>query len=233
MTPRARKEIEEAEVVVGYKTYLKLIEPLLDRQDIFSSGMGGEIERGERALKQAALGRRVAVVSSGDAGIYGMAGLILELIHERDYQLSVEVIPGVTAASAAASLLGAPLMHDHVVISLSDLLTPWEKIVHRLKLAAKGDFVLALYNPRSHGRKEHINRAQKILLKHRAKETPVGIVRSAGREGEEVILTSLGEMLEHRIDMLTTVIVGSSRSFSFREYLVTPRGYFSVKGGDN
>jgi len=258
MTQRAHQALMESEVVVGYGTYLELIQPLLAGKEVFSTGMKKEIERCEKAIALALMAKKVAVVSSGDAGIYGMAGLILELCHKKGIllrhmgrsqswvngayttslatfpckdlghssrSLFLEVIPGVPALAAGAALLGAPLMHDFAVISLSDLLTPWELIEARLKAAAEADFVVVLYNPKSKARDWQLARAQEILLRHRHANTPIGIVKKAMREGEDVTLTTLQHMTEHSIDMQTIIFVGNSSSFTFWNLLVTPRGY--------
>lgn len=220
----ARRVLEQAEVIVGYRTYLDLIPELLDGKTVVGSAMTQEVERCEAALAQARSGRRVAVVSSGDPGVYGMAGLILQLA-EADGDVPVEIVPGVTAATAAAAVLGAPLMHDFAVLSLSDLLTPWEVIEKRLWAAAQGDFVVVLYNPKSRKRTTQIERAREIMLHHRPPRTPVGIVRNARREGEQAVTTTLEDMLRHPIDMLTTVIIGNSQTFIKGGRMVTPRGY--------
>jgi adenosylcobyric acid synthase len=224
MTPAACAAIGEAQAVVGYKTYLDLIPGLLDGKEIRSSGMMKEVERCRAALAEASAGKVVALVSSGDAGIYGMAGLALELAE--DSRVDIEIVPGVSAVQAAAARLGAPLMHDFAVVSLSDLLTPWELIRRRLTAASAADFVVALYNPRSKGRTTQIGEAREILLRHRSPATPVGIVRNACRRGEEVTVTDLDALLEHPIDMLSIVIVGNSQSrIDAAGRIVTPRGY--------
>lgn len=230
MTYEAREAIESADVVAGYSTYLKLIEPLLDGKEIFSSGMTKETERCREAIRLAAEGRTVALVSGGDAGIYGMAGLVLELMNDPTEAPTaapeIVIVPGISAVQAAAAVLGAPLMHDFAVISLSDLLTPWELIEKRLEAAATADFVMALYNPRSKGRVRHMERAREILLASRPPETPVGIVRNACRAGEERIVSTLSDMPIERIDMFSLVIIGNSATFVDRcERIVTPRGY--------
>ncbi|HEY6838792.1 MAG TPA: cobyric acid synthase [Geobacteraceae bacterium] len=226
MTPAAQDAIEESAVVVGYKTYLDLITPLLVGKEVVSSGMMKEVERCREALFHAAAGKTVALVSSGDAGIYGMAGLVLELADGDDAQPEIVIVPGVSAVQAAAAALGAPLMHDFAVISLSDLLTPWDLIERRLVAAATADFVVALYNPRSKGRVRHLERAREILLAARPAATPVGIVRNASRPGEERVVTTLGEMLAHPVDMFSLVIVGNSATFvDGKGRMVTPRGY--------
>lgn len=216
--------MEEAEAIVGYRTYLDLIPGFLTGKKVVESGMTQEIHRCREALALARSGLEVAVVSGGDPGVYGMAGLILELLEEGE-EVFVEIIPGITAATAAAAVLGAPLMNDFAVISLSDLLTPWEVIEGRLRAAARGDFVVALYNPRSKNRTRPIERAREIFLECRGVATPVGIVRNARREGEQTAITTLGKMLDHPIDMLTTVIIGNSQTSVRGGFMVTPRGY--------
>src|SRR6266702_4213431 len=234
MTYEAREAIESAEVVVGYQTYLDLIEPLLEGKEVVSSGMMREVERCDEALRIASSGKTVALVSGGDAGVYGMAGLVLELangavgaIHELPLQQpEIVVVPGVSALQAAAAVLGAPLMHDFAVISLSDLLTPWDAIERRLKAAAAADFVVAIYNPRSKGRVQHIARALELLLIDRQGETPVGNVRNACRAGEERVVTTLAEMLDHPIVMFSLVMIGNSATFIDKMgRMITPRGY--------
>lgn len=223
MSLRAINSLQEADVIVGYKTYLGFLEEFLADKEVIDSGMRKEVERCEIAVEIAKKGKKVAVVSSGDAGVYGMAGVILELVGEDE--IEVEIVPGITAANAAAACLGAPLMHDFAVISLSDLLTPWDLIKKRLDCAAQGDFIITLYNPRSKGRRNQIVEAKEIIGKYRDSSTPVGIVRNAKREGEEVVLTTLGEMLEQEIDMFTMVVIGNSNTFSNSKYMITPRGY--------
>ena len=229
MTFEAREAIERADVVVGYQTYLAFIESLLEGKEVISSGMTREVERCRRALESAASGKTVALVSSGDAGIYGMAGLVMELagsVKEGNAAPEIIVVPGVSALQSAAAVLGAPLMHDFAVISLSDLLTPWDVIERRLALAAAGDFVIALYNPRSKGRVRHLEDARNIILSSRSAAVPVGIVRHACREGEEKKVTTLGEMLTCPVDMFSLVIVGNSSTYVDQTgRMVTPRGY--------
>lgn len=227
MTVRVQSVLNEAEFIVGYKTYIDLIRPLITHQQIVATGMRQEIDRCREAIRIAAEGHHVAVISSGDAGVYGMAGILIECLDQEGLlDLPLEIIPGVTAASAAASMLGAPLMHDFAVISLSDLLTPWEVIEKRVRLAAEGDFILAIYNPKSKGRTQHIETTREILLRYRSPETPVGLVREALR-GEEssVQITTLDDFTNHPIDMLTTVIIGNSQTRILGPYMVTPRGY--------
>jgi len=222
LTPQAREALVKAEVVVGYTTYLKLIEPLIAGKMIIASGMKKETDRAHAAVAEALTGKNVAVVSSGDPGVYGMAGPVLEVAPAG---LAVSVIPGVTAATAAAALLGAPLTHDFAVISLSDLLTPWETIVRRLAAAADADFVLVLYNPRSKGRAEHLQKALEIILRHRDISTPVGIVKDCGRAKEKQIITTLSLLAPEDVDMTSTVVIGNSQTKVVNGRMVTPRGY--------
>ena len=226
LTPAAAAAIAAAEVVVGYRTYLELIPELLVGKEVVSSGMMKEVERCREALRLAAAGRQVALVSSGDAGIYGMAGLALELQPTEAPDIAVEVVPGVSAVQAAAARLGAPLMHDFAVVSLSDLLTPWALIRRRLEAAAAADFVVALYNPKSRGRTTQLGEAAAILLRHRGPATPVGIVRNACRDDETVTVIDLAGLAAAEVDMLSLVIVGNSQTLvDARGRMVTPRGY--------
>lgn len=238
LTPEARKALENARVVIGYRLYLELIAPLLRDQEVIPSGMMTEVARCQTAIERARQGQRVALVSGGDAGIYGMAGLVLELAAAQGLCVGkkgdgdkvdffLEVIPGIPALAAGAALLGAPLMHDFACISLSDLLTPWELIEKRVKAAAAGDFVVVLYNPRSKKRHWQLARVVELLLELRDPSTPVGIVRQARRPGEEVILTTLEKLPQADVDMLSLVIVGNSQSFRFGNHLITPRGYLT------
>ncbi len=194
-----------------------------------SSGMRQEVDRCAKAVEIAREGKSVAVICSGDPGIYAMAGLVDEILSSQQSaasdQPSVEIIPGIPALSACASRLGAPLMHDFASISLSDLLTPWELIEKRLEAAASADFVIVIYNPKSKGRPEHINKARDIILKHRPGKTPVGIVMGATRENEKIVVTDIDNMLDHEIDMQSTVTFGNSQTFVWNEKMVTPRGY--------
>jgi cobalt-precorrin 5A hydrolase/precorrin-3B C17-methyltransferase len=221
--PLARDALAASELVVGLGQYVDRIRHLLRPGTRLSTPpLGSEVARAREALAEARAGGSVALVSSGDAGVYAMASPALELAGE---DVDVTVVPGVTAAQAAASLLGSPLGHDHCSISLSDLLTPWEVIQERVRAAAEADFVLSLYNPRSRGRDWQLGKVQKILLDHRSPNTPVGIVREAFREGQSVILTDLGSLRPEDVDMLTTVIVGNSRTEVRAGRMVTPRGY--------
>ncbi len=233
LAPKARTALKQAEVIVGYKTYLDLIDAeLLEGKEIISTGMKGEIRRCSMAIDKALKGKDTAVVSSGDAGIYGMAGLVLELIAEQDFmdRVEIEVIPGIPALSAAAALLGAPLIHDFAVISLSDLMTPWEVIRQRVEAAAKADFVLVIYNPRSKKRVWQLEKVRDLILKHRSKHTPVGIVRNAARKGETAQITTLSHMGEASVDMLSILLVGNSGTRVIGDKMVTPRGYLEKYG---
>lgn len=231
LTFRAKAAIDDARVIIGYRTYVMLVKELIKGKEVFYTGMTGELERARHAVDLAWKGKRVALISSGDAGIYGMAGPALECLKERGWTRGcgpeVEVVPGVTALSACGALLGAPIIHDFCVISLSNLLTPWEVIVKRIEAAGAADYVVVLYNPKSGRRTRQIVEAREILLKHRRPETPVGIVKSASRDGQRVVVTTLDEMLNHEIGMLTTILIGNSTTFVWENMMVTPRGYQS------
>lgn len=229
MTHAAVDAIRKSDVIVGYGTYLDLIRGLIHDKHVVTTDMTHEVERCKKAVDLAVSGKTVSVISGGDPGVYAMAGLVFELLRSegaRGIHLPVvEVIPGISALNAAASRLGAPLMHDFACISLSDRLTPWDVIEKRIDAAAAADFVIVLYNPRSKGRPYHTGRARDIILRHRNPDTAVGIVKSAMRKGERVIITDLKNMQEGDIDMQTTVIIGSSRTFVWEGLMVTPRGY--------
>lgn len=230
ITKRALDALAESEVIIGYNTYVDLIRPLLKaEQEIVRTGMTEEVSRAQEAVRQAENGKKVAVISSGDAGVYGMAGLIYEVLIEKGWTraegVEVEVVPGISAIQSCASLLGAPVMHDACTISLSDHLTPWETIIRRVEAAASADFVIALYNPRSGRRTRQIMETQAMLLRYRDPKTPVGLVKSAYRDRQQVIVTTLEDMLNHDIGMLTTVIVGNSSTMEYDGLIVTPRGY--------
>lgn len=220
MTIRAREVIEESEVIVGYTKYIDLIEPLIKGKEIFSTGMMKEEERCREALRLSK-DKVVSIISTGDAGIYGMAGLILEL--RKDEQ--VEVVPGVTASSAAASILGAPIMHDSCNISLSDLMTPYDLIKKRVEMAAQGDFVITLYNPKSKGRPHYLKESIEIVKRYRKGETPAAVVKNALRDGQQHKLFTLDSFEDSEVDMLSVVIIGNSQSFIKNGVFVTPRGY--------
>ena len=224
MTWEARAALEQAEVLCGYTVYLDLIRGEFPDKEYFSTPMTQEIERCRAALERARSGRTTALVCSGDAGVYGMAGPVLELAPQFP-EVEIQVVPGVTAALAGAAVLGAPLMHDFAVLSLSDLLTPWEVIRRRLELAAQGDFVLCVYNPSSRRRRDHLRMACDIVLAHRGPETVCGWVRNAGRAQEEHQVLTLGELQEAQVDMFTTVFIGSAATRRIGDRMVTPRGY--------
>jgi len=222
---RAIKAIESSDVIIGYKTYIELIAPFVDKNKLVASGMMKEVERCQEVLKLAQEGKTVSLISSGDPGIYGMAGIMLEIVHNSNSNIEVEIVPGISAASSAASLLGAPLMNDFVILSLSDLLSPWEMIEKRLHAAGAGDFVIGIYNPRSNTRVTQLTQAIDILLKYKKPETPVGIVKHAMRQHQEVTITDLANLDSHDIDMFTTLIIGNSQTEVLNNKMVTIRGY--------
>ncbi len=227
MTPKAAKAIDDSEIIVGYNTYIALIRDRIGDRPVVGNGMRQEVERCQKAVELAAEGKKVAVISSGDPGVYGMAGLVLELAQKipEDVRPECEIIPGLTAANTSAAALGAPLMHDYAVISLSDLMTPWELIKKRAKLAAEGDFVIAIYNPKSRGRADYLNQIRDIVMKYRKPETPVGIVRKAGRPGMNWTVSTLEKLPEEDVDMQSTVIIGNSNTYVADGRMITPRGY--------
>jgi len=228
-TPAALKAIAESQLVVGYTTYIKLVRHLLEGKEIVKTGMTEEIGRARAAIERARDGATVSLISSGDAGVYGMAGLVFQVLKEMGWKKGdspeLRLVPGMTALNSCASLVGAPLVHDSCSISLSDLLTPWSVIEKRIEAAASADFVIGLYNPASGRRTRQIVDAQAIIRRHREGNTPVALVKSAYRDMEQVVLTNLDTFLDYEIGMLTTVIIGSSNTFMFEGYMVTPRGY--------
>ena len=224
MTFKAYEAMENSDIIVGYKTYTDLVKKYFPNTEIRSSSMMKEVDRCIEVLELAKAGKNVALISSGDAGVYGMAGIMYEVIGENN-DVEVEVIAGVTATNAAAAIVGAPIMHDYVTISLSNLLTDWKLIKKRLELAAQGDFIVSLYNPKSKGRTTQIAEAQQIMLKYKSKNTPVAIVRNAGRENEEYEITTLENMLDFEINMLTIVLIGNSNTYVKNGKMITPRGY--------
>ncbi|MBR1645813.1 MAG: precorrin-3B C(17)-methyltransferase [Selenomonadaceae bacterium] len=232
MTPRARRAIESAEVVAGYNTYIKLIEKILDGKKIIGRAMMQEVERCQLAVEETLAGRNVVVVSSGDSGVYGMAGLVVEMILDlpENKRPQFEIVAGVSAVNAASAILGAPLMNDFAVVSLSDLMTPWEIICKRIRAAAEGDFVIALYNPKSKRRITQLDEVQKILLEFRDKNTPVGIVTNAGRDGETKIISTLENFTREEVNMFSLVLIGNSQTFVKAGFMITPRGY-KIDGG--
>jgi precorrin-3B C17-methyltransferase len=238
LTPRAKAAIAESQVIVGLKSRIELVRELIGGKEVKLTGTSEEetssltgLERevawAELAIQEAGKGKTVALLSAGDAGIYGIAGLVFEVLQRSKEKIEVEVVPGITALNAAAARLGAPLMQDFAVVSLSDLLTPWDITAKRLEAVARSDFVIVLYNPQTqHERRRwQIAEARDILLKHRPPSTPVGIVNNIGRENEKKVLTTLERMLEHDIGPLTTIVIGNSSSFVYRDWLITSRGY--------
>jgi precorrin-3B C17-methyltransferase len=229
VTRAATRAIADAQLVVGYTTYIKLVSELIRGKEIVRTGMTEEIGRARTAVERARDGAKVALISSGDAGVYGMAGLVFQVLQDLGWKRGdspeLHIIPGVTALSSCASLVGAPLVHDFCAISLSDLLTPWPVITRRIEAAAQADFVIGLYNPASGRRTRQIVVAQSIIRKYRDGATPVALVKSAYRKMQHAILTDVDHFLDYEIGMLTTVLVGSSNTYVFEGYMVTPRGY--------
>ncbi|MSS62507.1 precorrin-3B C(17)-methyltransferase [Velocimicrobium porci] len=224
MTIRAVNALQESDVIIGYTVYVDLVKEHFKGKEFMTTPMKKEVERCKIALEEAQKGKVVSMICSGDAGVYGMAGLILEL-KEAYEDVSVSIIPGVTAASAGAAVLGAPLIHDFAVISLSDLLTPWEKIERRLLAAAKADFAVCLYNPSSRKRHDYLEKACELMLNYKEEQTVCGIVSNIGREGEEMKIMTLKELKETKVDMFTTVFIGNSMTKEVSGSMVTPRGY--------
>ncbi|OGN90816.1 MAG: precorrin-3B C(17)-methyltransferase [Chloroflexi bacterium RBG_13_48_17] len=226
ITFKAKEAIDCSEVVIGYKTYIKLIEPYLRQKEVIATGMGAEIERVKKAISLARKGKIVSLVSSGDTGIYGMAGLVGEILSQQPLDdFDIEVIPGIPLLAAGAALLGAPISGDFVTISLSDYLVSWKEISRRLRLAAQGNFVIVIYNPKSKSRQHQLTKAREIILQHRPPSTPVGIVTNAYRRKQEVVITDLEHMFDYEIGMNTTIIIGNSATFTLAGWMVTPRGY--------
>ena len=230
LTGRAAAALNEADLIVGYTAYIDLIRDAFPQKEMRATGMRKEVDRCRMAVEAAVAGKTVAMVCSGDAGIYGMAGLIYEVAQEYP-PIHIEVVPGITAACGGGALLGAPLTHDFAVVSLSDLLTPWEKIEKRLEAAAAADFVLCLYNPRSHSRKDYLQKACDILLRHKSPHTVCGYVQHIGRAGERAVTTTLGALRDNEeVDMFTTVFVGNEQTTLIGGKMVTPRGYLQREG---
>lgn len=229
ITGQASGAIQNSDTIIGYDAYIDLVSSLISNQEVIRAGATQEVARAQKAVQFAREGKAVAVISSGDAGVYGMAGLIFEVLIELGWhpgdEPKIEILPGISAINSCGARLGAPIMHDACTISLSDHLTPWEVIEKRVEAAAQADFVIAFYNPKSRSRTRQIEEAQKILLKYRSPDTPVGLVKNAYRESEEVICTTLSDMLNHEIGMLTTVIVGNASTFLYDGLMITPRGY--------
>ena len=224
MTEKAIEVIKNADVVTGYTTYVNILKEFFPDKNYLATPMMQEVKRCQMAVEEAMKDQTVAMVSSGDSGIYGMAGIIYQVAEEMNANIEIETVPGVTAASAAASVLGAPLMHDFAVISLSDLMTPFDLIMKRVDCAGQGDMIVCLYNPKSKKRVDYVEKAA-ILMKYRKPETPVGIVRNAGRKDEASCITTLGELKNADIDMFSVVIVGNSQTYTKNGRMITPRGY--------
>ena len=233
ITPAVLEAVQEADVVVGYKYYFQFIDMYVKVGcECIDTGMKKERERAEQAFLLAEQGKTVVVISSGDAGLYGMAPLVYEMKRERGSNVEIEALPGISAFQKAASLLGAPIGHDTCLISLSDLMTPWEVIERRIKAAAVGDFVTAVYNPKSHGRYWQLYRLQELFLQERAAETPLGYVRQAGREEQEVKVTTLGAFDPEDVDMFTVILIGNSQSYIADGKMITPRGYYREEANE-
>ncbi len=221
MTFKAFQSIKKSQVIVGYTPYIDYLGDLAHGKELISTGMRGEVERCKAAIDMVRKGKNTSIISTGDAGLYGMAGPILELASD----IEVEIVPGVTAAFSAAAELGSPIMHDYASISLSDLLTPWEVIVKRIHMASEGDFVISIYNPKSKGRRDHLEKAIEIISKYREGSTPVGIVKNSGRPDTSVTITSLDSIDYESVDMRCVLIIGNSNTFIRDKQMITPRGY--------
>jgi precorrin-3B C17-methyltransferase len=233
MTFRAKQVIEESNTIVGYDTYVGLVEDLIQGKEIHRYAMTQEVERAKQCIELAQSGKIVSLVSSGDPGIYGMAGLIYETLAEAGWDpktgLEVEVVPGVSALNSCASLIGSPLMTDFAVVSMSDLLVPWEIITKRVEAAAQGDYVIVIYNPSSKKRIHQLQDTRKLLLKYRKPSTPVAIIKGAYRDSQVIVITDLENMEEHadKLGMISTVIIGNSSTYNFKNLMINPRGYTS------
>ena len=233
MTFRAKEVITESDTIVGYETYVNLVQDLIEGKTVYRYAMTQEVERAHQCIDLAKSGNIVSLVSSGDPGIYGMAGLIYETLAETGWKpnddLKVEIIPGVSALNSCASIIGSPLMTDFAVVSMSDLLVPWEIIEKRVNAAAQGDFVIVIYNPASKKRIHQLQDTRKILLKYRKPSTPVAIIKGAFRDSQAVVMTTLEELLNHsdQLGMISTVIVGNSSTYTYKDLMINPRGYKS------
>jgi len=233
MTYRAKQVIEESDTIVGYETYVNIVQDLIEGKDVYRYAMTQEVERARQCIDLAKSGKTVSLVSSGDPGIYGMAGLIYEMLAESDWDpkngIPVEIIPGISALNSCASIIGSPLMTDFAVLSMSDLLVPWEIIVKRVEAAAQGDFVIVIYNPSSKKRIHQLQDTIKILLKYRKPTTPVAIIKGAFRDSQTVVLTDLDNLTNHsdKLGMITTVIIGNSSTYNYKDLMINPRGYTS------
>ncbi|MBO7710441.1 MAG: precorrin-3B C(17)-methyltransferase [Lachnospiraceae bacterium] len=228
MTIKAVRALEDCDVIIGYTVYVDLVKEHFPDKELMTTPMRGEEKRCELAFAEAEKGKTVVMVCSGDAGVYGMSGLILEMGHFHP-DVQIEIIPGVTAALSGSAVLGAPLIHDFCLISLSDLLTPWSRIEKRLLLASEADMSICLYNPSSHKRKDYLRRACDIMMQHKSPETVCGIVNNIGREGESFRIMTLKELRDTEVDMFTTVFIGNSQTRELDGHMVTPRGYRSER----
>ena len=233
MTFRAKEVITESDTIVGYETYVNLVQDLIKDKTVYRYAMTQEVERAHQCIDLAKSGKIVSLVSSGDPGIYGMAGLIYETLAESDWNpkdgLPVEIIPGVSALNSCASIVGSPLMTDFAVVSMSDLLVPWEIIEKRVEAAAQGDFVIVIYNPASKKRIHQLEKTRQILLKYRKSTTPVAIIKGAFRESETIVMTDLDDLPNHSdtLGMISTVIIGNSSTYTYKDLMINPRGYKS------
>jgi len=233
MTFRAKQAIEESDIVVGYDTYISLVEDLIAGKLVYRYAMTQEVERANQAISLAEEANIVSLVSSGDPGIYGMVGLIYEILADKGWDkengIYLECVPGVSSLNSCAALIGSPLMTDFAVVSMSDLLVPWDMIIKRVEAAAQGDYVTVIYNPASKKRVHQLEDTKEIFLKYRKPSTPVAIVKGAYRESQEQVLTTLDQMLEHKdlLGMITTVIIGNSATFNYKGMMINPRGYKS------
>jgi precorrin-3B C17-methyltransferase len=233
MTIRAKQAIEESEVIVGYDTYISLVEDLLAGKEVFRYPMTQEVDRANQAIELAENGKVVSLVSSGDPGIYGMIGLVYEILAEKQWTredgIYIECIPGVSSLNSCAALIGSPLMTDFAVVSMSDLLVPWELIIKRVESAAAGDYVTVIYNPASKKRVHQLRDTRQIFLNYRSPETPVAIIKGAYRDSQSIAITTLDKMMEHQdmLGMITTIIVGNSSTYNYNGMMINPRGYRS------
>ena len=233
MTFRAKEVITESDTIVGYETYVNLVHDLIKDKTVYRYAMTQEVERAHQCIDLAKSGKIVSLVSSGDPGIYGMAGLIYETLAESGWNpkdgLHVEIIPGVSALNSCASIIGSPLMTDFAVVSMSDLLVPWEIIEKRVEAAAQGDFVIVIYNPASKKRIHQLEKTRQILLKYRKSTTPVAIIKGAFRESETIVMTDLDDLPNHSdtLGMISTVIIGNSSTYTYKDLMINPRGYKS------
>lgn len=227
MTMEAKAAVKQCGIIVGYTVYVDLVKEEYPDKVFLTTPMTQEVKRCQMAFEEAQKGQDVAMICSGDAGIYGMAGLMLEVGKEYP-EIEVEIVPGITAANGGAAVLGAPLMHDFAVISLSDLLTPWEKIEKRVKAAAMADFIICLYNPSSRKRKDYLKKACEMMLEYKSGDTVCGTVRNIGRDGEESQIMTLSRLKDTEVDMFTTVFIGNEQTIEINGKMVTPRGYRNV-----